>query len=443
MRILALYIFVAIVGALFPNSLLAQSPAWYAPNIFLPLDARYDDVFFISRDTGMLVSSHGLIYKTTNGGRGWDLKLNKYISLANYPYFRSIEFTADGQCGVAGTLNGSVYRTSDRGETWTDISTVIPDTGAFTKRMCGLAHWDNTFYGVGWWGGNVARLFKSTDAGITWTTSYIDPNLASGLIDITFLSANLGFASGSRLYNSGSKRESVVLKTTDGGLSWTKVFADTTIGGRIWKLQFVNGLVGVGSIEPIYADTVAIIKTIDGGDSWQIMPVGHRSSYAWGTQGVGFISEQKGWVGGYYHGMFETNDGGLTWDTLSIGADLNRFFKIDDIMYVSGQSVFKYSNAATDNGTPSQAKPLPAALTIFPNPSRGKVNIEFTTGAPMNIVLEVINLDTKTAYSVTAGYMKAGHYVYKWENPNAPPGHYIAWLGTDDIPVVGRFILVR
>ncbi len=450
MHKLILYFLFVIQSTVSASSVLAQSASWFTPLNWglLPTEAdsirstgRYDDIFFISHDTGILVSSYGMIFKTYDGAAHWYLKK----AIAPDAYCRSVEFSSDGQVGIVGTVSGLIFRSADRGETWEDISANISDTGASAKNICGLAHFGNFFYGVGWWGGKTARFYKSTDAGITWTTTYIDTNLASGLVDITFPSANNGFITGYHAYH-GNRRESVVLHTVDGGNTWTKVFSDTTIGGRIWKIQFVDEFFGVGSIEPMYSDTVAIINTIDGGNTWQIMPVGHVNSWPWigaGTQGVGFLNRQKGWVGGYYNGMFETNDGGLTWNFMNINEECDRFSLIDSTIYLSANTVYKYGSDRNDGVATLQPPTFVHKLyPISPNPSNGNVQIDFDINIHQtNVVLEVVNVDGRKTYPVMNGYLKPGHYSYRWNAADASSGNYIVWLGTDEIPMVEKFVL--
>lgn len=423
-----------------------QTGSWFTPLNFglltPPGEVRFDDIYFISRDTGIVVSSFGMIFKTYDGAAHWSLKKVATPST----YFRSVEFSSDGQVGIAGSLdaNGVVFRSADRGETWEDITLAIQDTGASPRRICGLAHYSNTFFGVGWWGANQARFYKSTDAGFTWTTSYIDTTVASGLVDVIFLSSRKGFASGYHRLPSG-RHESVVIRTLDGGDTWTKVFGDSTIGGRVWKLQFLDNLTGVGSIEPLYRDTVAMIKTTDGGDTWLLTSVGHINGWAtgWGTQGIGFVNKDHGWIGGYYNGMFETLNGGLTWDTLQVNEKCNRFFLIDNTMYLSAGTVYKYngehhSGISTTTPVSYQHKLYP----VTPNPAKGIISIEFDVNAPANnIVLEVVNIDGRKTYPVMSGYLGRGHYKYTWDSSSAPAGNYIVWLGTDDAPMVEQFIL--
>ena len=427
---------------------------WFTPlnsGLFTFLDSssnllfyygRYDDVFFVSHDTGFVVSAHGMIFKTYDGAAHWHLKKD----IGSTAYCRSVEFSSNGQFGIVGTLNGLVFRSQDRGETWDDISLSLFDTGVQRRRLCGLAHYEHTFFGVGWWGAHVARFYKSVDAGITWTTSYLDTNLVSGLVDVVFLSATKGFVTGFHSYGAG-KQESVVLRTLDGGDTWAKVFSDTTIAGGIWKIQFIDDSVGVGSIEPLYIDTVAMIKTTDGGNTWQLHSVGHKAAWTWGwgTQGVGFLNRQKGWVGGYYDGMFETNDGGLTWDSVTTNKECDRFFRIDSTMYLSANTVYKYGiPGASSVGSASTPTYLHKLYPVKPNPANGNVTIEFDVNAhPTNVVLKVVNTDGRRTYPVMQGYLEPGHYSYKWDGTSEPAGNYIIWLGMDEIPMVQKFVLSK
>ena len=188
----------------------AQSNGWQnLPNIGLPVPLRFEDVYFTDTNTGYAVylqnyfsldSLQKPVYKTTDGGNSWSqVGPTLYGSSA----LRSIEFLNDKVTGIVGSLDGTVYRTPDGGASWTDITPDITDTltdslPAGGKKVCGIAHYGNTFYCVGWWGSKVAHVYKSTDKGITWSTSYIDTNLATGLVDAAFISADTGFITGGR-----------------------------------------------------------------------------------------------------------------------------------------------------------------------------------------------------------------------------------------------------
>ncbi|MGI9276304.1 MAG: FlgD immunoglobulin-like domain containing protein, partial [Endozoicomonas sp.] len=104
----------------------------------------------------------------------------------------------------------------------------------------------------------------------------------------------------------------------------------------------------------------AILKTTDGGDTW----TRHAVQDSCGTvinkdlEGIGFINEKQGWVGGWgnnFAGLMNsyTTDGGLTWVSEDHNPDvshsddrlrINRYRFIGDPVtagYCSGQQVYK------------------------------------------------------------------------------------------------------
>jgi photosystem II stability/assembly factor-like uncharacterized protein len=399
---------------------------------------RIDDIYFLNSSVGFAACPDGTIRKTVDSGKSWTVQLTGGGS------FRSIEFTDDWKYGVAGSLTlGRFYITGDSGNTWTNISATVPDTGVNKVRVCGLAHYKEKLYGVGWWGSTTARFYRSNDSGKSWTVQFLDTNL----VEVTFTSADTCFASGARYYN-GNKRQSVVLRSIDTGHTWTRVFADTTIGGRIWKLQFLDGKYGFGSVEPdFYKDTVCYISTDDGGTSWTLHHAGSAFTGSMiGTQAIGFINREKGWIGGYYEGYFETKDSGKTWQQKPYGLNFNRIFRIDSTwMYISGDGVYTYDSVVSNNITKKQAYvPSTHKLTkLYPNPANDLLTIEFDLSKQTNIVLEVANLDAKQIYKIEDNVLDKGHYRRTWNCKNMPAGNYMVWLGTDEIPLVQKFIIHR
>ncbi|HRH37483.1 MAG TPA: YCF48-related protein, partial [Flavobacteriales bacterium] len=203
----SLHIFSLITSLLFLADARAQS-GWSVLNI--PDAGRYDDISFINDSVGWAAGgASGWIRKTTDGGATWTLQFTS-------PYYsRSIEFV-DANVGYCGSLSGQLYRTANGGQNWTDISaTMTPTPQAF----CGLSTPDaSTVYGCGVWS-QPAFIYKSINAGSTW--NYIDMSMyATRLVDIHFLSADTGFATGAA---NPASNGCVILRTTDGGSTWTTV----------------------------------------------------------------------------------------------------------------------------------------------------------------------------------------------------------------------------
>ncbi|HLM02180.1 MAG TPA: FlgD immunoglobulin-like domain containing protein, partial [Pyrinomonadaceae bacterium] len=138
------------------------------------------------------------------------------------------------------------------------------------------------------------------------------------------------------------------------GQTWVNRIADLQdelpFGEWGWKIQFLNDSVGFVSLENMRAG--AILKTTDGGLTWQRNPVNDPQGNA-NLEGVGFADENQGWVGGWgdanFEGGFssETSDGGQNWQNANqIGRFINRFRFFGNpafVGYASGQTVYKYS----------------------------------------------------------------------------------------------------
>lgn len=432
----------------------AQNQWHYLPNNgfhkgygFSDSTYRIEDIYFTNHTTGYAVTFTNRLLKTTDGGDNWSIK-NDTLDFAS---FRSIEFLDDDVTGIAGTLNpaGKVFRTTDRGETWLNISASITDTTTTSsKRICGLAHYGNNFYGVGWWGSDVAKFYKSTDKGVTWQTKYMDTNLATGLVEAWFVSADTGFVAGTR-ENAVMPPASVILKTTDGGNSWSEVFSDTVLAGYVWKIQFVNKDVAVGSIQNLfYRDSVNMVYSKDGGDTWQVIPVGSRRAtvnFLGGTQACGFATPAKGWVGGYYDGVFETTDSGKTWVHKQFGYNFNRIFVIDStLVYAGGNMPYRYGYKPTSIVPAPLKSQSPHLLhPVSPNPVKGVVPIKFELYSETNIVIKVVNIDSRKVYNVANTHLDRGNHEYEWDGSNAPAGNYFVWLGNDAIPLTQKFVLLK
>ena len=139
------------------------------------------------------------------------------------------------------------------------------------------------------------------DGGATWTAWEMAP-WASILIDTYFIDANHGWVVGGKTDEPTATRNNVnavVLYTEDGGKTWVNRAASLSTqlpkGEWGWKIQFLNDKLGFVSLENFNAG--AILKTTDGGLSWTRIDINDPQKNA-NLEGVGFIDENHGWVGG-------------------------------------------------------------------------------------------------------------------------------------------------
>ncbi|GAA4269854.1 YCF48-related protein [Hyunsoonleella aestuarii] len=358
-----------------PNSLTNQS------------NQRFDDVFFINENIGWAANgAYAAVYKTINGGLSWTEQLTETQLGGNY-YFRNIEFLNEN-IGFLGTLNNELLKTIDGGSNWSVVSNITPIPPA----ICGIeTSGDSTVYGCGAYFA-PAFVIKSTDNGNTW--QYLDmSSYANALVEVVFLNENTGFVSG-RNDNGG-----IILKTTDGGTSWSELYNTNTPGEYVWKMQVLenNNDVIFGAVSSVYPNNGSLIKTTDAGLNWSSFDAPETD-----IQAVGFINENKGWMGGHTTGFYETNNGGLSWTNLNIGNNLNRIFIINSsLAFAGGTSLYKYTEETLNLEYSNEEKRNQLNLTLMQNPV--KTLLEFTIEFPFhdNLLIELYDIDGKFIKQLT------------------------------------------
>jgi photosystem II stability/assembly factor-like uncharacterized protein len=306
---------------------------------------KQDDIFFTSPLRGFAVNGqNSTIHRTEDGGQTW-----KTVFSHPGTYFRAILFT-DEKHGFAGNLGAGLsgaitdatvlYETKDGGDTWAPVTTI---TGATPKGICNLTAVDaQHIIGVGRANG-PSHMIVSNDGGESWTATDITTEL-SMLIDARFTSPTEGIIAGQ---NAGTPAVCTILRTTDGGKSFTKVFASGTANSLCWKLSFPSEKVGYASIQDSVSGPATLAKTTDGGQTWAELPLplAANAKAGFAAVGVGFITEDIGWISSESDTKpsYRTVDGGQTWEQdPALGPAINRFRFVDKkTAYAIGGSVWK------------------------------------------------------------------------------------------------------
>lgn len=399
---------------------------WSVLNI--PSAGRYDDVFFINADTGWAAGGpNGWIRKTVNGGANWTLQ---YTS----PYYlRSIEFM-NADTGFAGSLNGNLYRTINGGTTWTDIgSNMTPPA----QGICGLAAPDQgTIYACGLWAA-PAYIYKSINVGDSWT--YTDMSgLATRLVDIHFISADTGFATGTADPPSNG---GVILYTTNGGASWTTVHTTNTLTDIVWKIQRLDAQHWFASIysEPTNDDT-RMLRSIDGGMTWEMITVADTYTY---VEAIGFMDQLHGWTGGEGT-LWETTDGGNGWEEIALGSSYNRFFKVNDsTAYLTGQKVYKYEEDLSTSAPVAEARSTWHRILVRPNPTDGRITIDLTLDRNTIADLRIVAADGATVQQLLKRNAAKGEYTFAADLRGSAGGSYFVVLKSNEGMIWEEIILSK
>jgi photosystem II stability/assembly factor-like uncharacterized protein len=377
-----------------PEEEAAPQPIWRETNAPVA-SSRTDDIWFIDPQHGWAVNSDGQILRTQDGFETFEEQFHDEDSGL---YLRSVGFASPTHGWVGTTTPGrQLLHTSDGGATWTDV-TDLPDLAP--QFVCGLSVvGESVVYASGTNDpGLPVRVMHTADGGATWQARDMSEH-ATILIDIYFTDAHTGWVVGGKAalptppdpFDPRSHIKPVVLHTTDGGQTWTNrvdALSDQfPLGEWGWKIHFVDDHVGFVSLENF--TSAAILKTVDGGETWTRIEVDDPQGNV-NLEGIGFLDENTGWVGGWGSTDFRkgfssaTSDSGQTWrDANEIGRFINRFRFFRDIPlgYASGRSVYRYSTAPVappavaaagasglrllaDNEPGVSALPVPIAVTV-------------------------------------------------------------------------------
>ena len=157
----------------------------------------------------------------------------------------------------------------------------------------------------------IGVVVRTTDGGVSWTTLPIEQTglRIERLNSLHFIDKDHGWVAGLDATEAG-----IVLRTTDGGASWTGVkvgFGQTPI--PIFFTDEKNGW--MGGATPLSEDELeggpsSLLATTDGGTTWQA-----QRRLPTSLSEIFFVDKMNGWAGGHKGAIYHTTDGGRTWDT--------------------------------------------------------------------------------------------------------------------------------
>lgn len=124
----------------------------------VPTRAMLTRVHFVDAKNGWAVGYDGVVLRSTDGGKNWNMK--NFDSAWGKPYYDAY-FTTPNTGLVIGA-NGRALGTEDGGETWQVVTNPVFDTGFNLYAMRALA--DGTLMIAG----ERGMLARSTDSGASW-----------------------------------------------------------------------------------------------------------------------------------------------------------------------------------------------------------------------------------------------------------------------------------
>jgi photosystem II stability/assembly factor-like uncharacterized protein len=215
---------------------------------------------------------------------------------------------ANHKTWIVGASSGGIWKTTDAGENWTNLSDKLTNLSVNALAMAEsnknviYAGTGESFPGSIQITGN--GIWKSTDRGITWAQL---ASTTSGS-DFAFVNRLVVDPANENIVVAATERG--ILKTTNGGQTWTKVYTSNT---------GVEDLVAKpGNFNVLFAGeyTVGVIKSADAGQTWQISSEGLSSGTRFElaispvNTNYMFVSANVSKTASH---VFMSEDGGATW----------------------------------------------------------------------------------------------------------------------------------
>jgi photosystem II stability/assembly factor-like uncharacterized protein len=226
--------------------------------------------------SGLVFAGTGTgVYRSSDGAFSWE-RVDKGFA---WTYIYSICADASGDL-FAGTSLGQVYRSTDAGESWTQV--LETGRGTYSLASSGRGEVFVGTYGLG--------IYRSTDRGRTW--SQASNGVPDGINDRIIVSIAV-VRTGDILAGSADGK---VLRSTDNGTSWTTLI--DTAGFVRSIVEDPNGTVYAGTQHGVY-------YSVSHGDSWLLADSGLGRSF---VQALSFDNDGYLFAGLSYGGIYRSRE---------------------------------------------------------------------------------------------------------------------------------------
>ena len=330
-----------------------------------------------------------------------------------------------------GIYRADLFRSDDAGATWTVGNTL---SGLEYTSLFAIDGW---VYGGAWdlASGN-GSFYLSTDLGLTWNE--VDAGLPDKFAAqvITFFDRQTGFVMG-RLRQGGDFPR--IYFTDDAGANWTPVPVPSStdlIGGGQW-LDTETAVVKAG-FEQTW-------RTTNRGQTWDIVSTVPLQAFA-------FLGDTGLAVGAFSYGLYYSTDAGMTWNStptpmdtspLSVLSTGHEFIVSGDgsaLMRLAPEDVAGIGDGAEEfpgggsgsgpdgvgdgSGDPGALEgtaggTAPELRYAGPHPAPGDVALRLVMPAPGSVDVDVIDSSGRRVAALAHGFHSAGEFTIRWDRRDA------------------------
>jgi photosystem II stability/assembly factor-like uncharacterized protein len=382
-----------------------------------------NSVFFTDSLYGWITGDSGTIIHTADGGKTWSFQnsgtnnnvvsvffLNRNLGWASSQNYTTVPY---------GTL---LLETTNGGTDWTGVPYPVEDIFI----TCILFR-DSL---NGWMGGRPHALVRTTDGGTTWNEAKIDSSVLAffPVLNIRFYNDKYGYACGGMFDIAG-----VIWSTSNGGESWHAIDPSYAPADEVHELHLFDSLhvIGAGG-DPDFGYGVGMIRTSDGGESWNYQELGMQGN----AYDIDFRNGKEVWAPlGPGQKLIFSMDTGRTWTAIPTpGSTAITQMTFPDSLH--GFAVGRYG-AVIKYKPPALGIPEPVTSEIegivlsqnYPNPFNEATKIKFRLNipgkvSPVPIKIKVYSASgTEVSVPVDDRYC-SGEYEVMLDGANLPCGLY-------------------
>jgi photosystem II stability/assembly factor-like uncharacterized protein len=274
-------------------------------------DGQFGDAFALKLNA----TGAALVYSTFLGGGGTDAAHGIAVNDAGEAYITgdtaATDFPITTQALQPRNASASLYKSTNGGNSWSAQGSGLPSAPEMASFVLDPTAPGTLYVGLktaGHNGGLKGLLYKSTDGGQTWQAilsvlTNIDTLAISAKDPVTVYAATSQFF-GESLY-----------KSTDGGAHWTNspVQSDYPIG-QVYALVVdpQNNSTLYAATNGIFGHSIGVIKSTNGGGSWQTVSNGLPSAGD-NVTALAIDPNHPATLYANVNGTYRTTDGGLNW----------------------------------------------------------------------------------------------------------------------------------
>ena len=385
----------------------------------------------IKQNTIVASGFYGVFLKSEDNGASWKAS---YVADNNTcPTVEDLCFLND-KLGFAAHRNRAVSKTTDGGETWTQI---MKDTMATAVNNYGVQFINEDIgFVVGKAGSDVSAFYKTLDGGKNWLTTIANPELSNELNTLYFFDENNGVVAGD---------ESAFAYTTDGGESWHKSVLNNMPAGNhdFNEVEFLNSTFGLAGGE-------VLTKSNDGGKTWTYVDVPDLPKKIYSLE---IVDEQTWYVTGSKY-LLKTTDGGATWSDIInldvVTASTNYSLLIDSYNHpwVSCGLSEVYTTSSPHVDVKSIGANIPNEFTLgqnYPNPFNPTTKIKYSipSASSDDVVLKVFDLLGQEVITLVNEVQKSGTYEVEFDANKLTSGIYIYTLQNAGLLKSRKMLLIK